>query len=77
MTPLKRQYKSLKIDANMMVLVKISYLMKKHFVYNDDIDALKHSGVVIGDFDNALYAVRNMIRKLKDFRKNLGKIKGE
>ena len=45
--------------------------MKKHFVYIDHIDELKHNERVIKDFDNAVRTTRSLIQKIKNFKNNL------
>lgn len=71
MTPLKSKYELLDIDRSLKELVKMECAMKKHFVYIDHIDELRHNERVIKDFDNAIRVVRDLIRKLKIFRNNL------
>lgn len=71
MTPLKDKYNAIGVDRNLMELVKLEYAMKKHFVYIDNIDELRHNERVIKDFDNAIRVVGNLIRKLRIFRNNL------
>lgn len=71
MTPLKNKYDSLDADRNLMELVKLEYAMKKHFVYIDHIDELKHKEAVIKEFDKAIRITKTMIQKLKSFRNNL------
>lgn len=72
MTPLKGEYSRIEVYKNLLELVKIEYAMKKHFVYIDHIDELKHNERVIRDFDNAIKTVRELIRKLKIFKSKLG-----
>lgn len=72
MTPLKGEYSRIEVYKNLLELVKIEYAMKKHFVYIDHIDELKHNERVIRDFDNAIRTVRELIRKLKIFKSKLG-----
>ena len=71
MTPLKNKYNAINVDRNLMELVKLEYAMKKHFVYIDHIDELKHKETVIRYFDNAIRTTRYLIQKLKNFRNNL------
>ena len=71
MTPLEKKFKSLGIDASLTEVVKLEYAMKKHFVYIDNIDELRHKFTVVEDFDKAIRIVRNLIRRLKIFRGNL------
>lgn len=71
MTPLKNKYNAINVDRHLMELVKLEYAMKKHFVYIDHIDELKHNERVIKDFDNAVRVVRDLMRKLRIFRNNL------
>lgn len=71
MTPLEGKYNSLDADRNLMNLVRLEYAMKKHFVYIDHIDELKHKETVIKEFDNAIRITNTMIQKLKSFRNNL------
>lgn len=71
MTPLKNKYDSLDADRNLMELVRLEYAMKKHFVYIDHIDELKHKENVIKEFDKAIRITNTMIQKLKSFRNNL------
>ncbi len=71
MTPLEKKFKALGIDASLTEIVKLEYAMKKHFIYIDNIDELKHKVTVISDFDKAIRIVRNLIQRLKAFRGNL------
>ena len=71
MTPLKNKYNAINVDRNLMELVKLEYAMKKHFVYIDHIDELKHKEIVIKDFDNAIRTTRSLIQKIKNFKNNL------
>ncbi len=71
MTPLKNKYNAINVDRNLMELVKLEYAMKKHFVYIDHIDELKHNERVIKDFDNAVRTTRTLIQKIKNFKNNL------
>lgn len=71
MTPLGKKFKALGIDASLTEVVKLEYAMKKHFVYIDNIDELRHKITVVSDFDKAIRIVRNLIQKLKIFRNNL------
>ena len=71
MTPLKNKYNAINVDRNLMELVKLVYAMKKHFVYIDHIDELKHNERVIKDFDNAVRTTRSLIQKIKNFKNNL------
>lgn len=71
MTPGERKYKALNVEANLLEVVKLEYAMKKHFVYIDNIDELRHVEGVIREFDKAIRIVRNLMRKLKIFRNSL------
>lgn len=71
MTPLKNKYDAIDVDRNLMELVKIEYAMKKHFVYIDHIDELKHKETVVRDFDNAIRTTKALIQKLRNFKNNL------
>ena len=71
MTPLKNKYDAIDVDRNLMELVKLEYAMKKHFVYIDHIDELKHKETVVRDFDNAIRTTKALIQKLKNFKNNL------
>ena len=71
MTPGQSKYNAIAVDRNLLELVKLELLMKKHFVYVDDIDELRHNASVIGDFDKAIARIRSMIQKLKVFRNSL------
>lgn len=71
MTPLKNKYNAINVDRNLMELVKLEYAMKKHFVYIDHIDELKHKEIVIKDFDNAIRTTKALIQKIKNFKNNL------
>ena len=71
MTTLKNKYDSLDADRNLIELVRLEYAMKKHFVYIDHIDELKHKENVIKEFDKAIRITNTMIQKLKSFRNNL------
>ena len=71
MTPLKSKYDAINVDRNLTELVKLEYAMKKHFVYIDHIDELKHKEAVIRYFDNAIRTTKSLIQKLKNFRNNL------
>ena len=71
MTPLKNKYDAIDVDGNLMELVKLEYAMKKHFVYIDHIDELKHKETVVRDFDNAIRTTKALIQKLKNFKNNL------
>lgn len=71
MTPLKNKYNAINVDRSLMELVKLEYAMKKHFVYIDHIDELKHNERVIKDFDNAVRTTRTLIQKIKNFKNNL------
>lgn len=71
MTPLKDKYNAIGVDRNLMELVKLEYAMKKHFVYIDHIDELKHKEPVVRDFDNAIRTTKALIQKIKNFKNNL------
>ena len=71
MTPGWKKYASLNVEANLLEVVKLEYAMKKHFVYIDNIDELRHDERVIREFDKAIRIVRNLMRKLKIFRNSL------
>lgn len=71
MTPLKNKYDAIGVDRNLMELVKLEYAMKKHFVYIDHIDELKHKETVVRDFDNAIRTTKALIQKIKNFKNNL------
>jgi len=71
MTPLRNKYNAIEVDRHLVEIVKLECAMKKHFVYIDHIDDLKHNERIIKDFDNAIRVVRSLIRKLRIFRVNL------
>ena len=71
MTPQKGKYQSMNVEGNLMELVKFELALKKHFVYIDHIDELKHKEIVIREFDKAIRIVGELIRKLKVFRNSL------
>ncbi len=71
MTPLKNEYDALGIEKKLLELVKLELAMKKHFVYIDDIDELRHNKTVIRDFDRAISDIDGMIAGLKKFRNRL------
>lgn len=71
MTPGKGKYNALDADRKLMELVKLELAMKKHFVYVDHIDELRHKTLVIRDFDNAISIVGEMIKRLKELRRNI------
>ena len=71
MTPQKGRYQSMNVERNLMELVKLELALKKHFVYIDHIDELKHKELVIREFDKAIRIVDELIRKLKVLRSKL------
>ena len=71
MTQGEGKYNALNLDKNLMELVKLEYAMKKHFVYIDHIDDLKHTEAVIKDFDKAINLVGNLINGVKKLRNSL------
>lgn len=71
MTPLKGKFEAIALDRNLMELVRLELAMKKHFVYIDHIDDLKHKEAVIREFDKAIRITRNLIQKVKNLRNNL------
>lgn len=71
MTPGESKYNAIDVGRSLLELVKLELLMKKHFVYTDDIDELRGSGRVVGDFDKAIARIRSMIQKLKALRNSL------
>ena len=73
MTPMKNRYDALDVEKNLLELVKIEYAMKKHFVYIDNIDELRHNEHVIRDFDHALRVADTLLRNIRNFRNNLSR----
>ena len=71
MTPLKGKFEAIALDRNLMELVRLELAMKKHFVYIDHIDDLRHKEIVIREFDKAIRITRNLIQKVKNLRNNL------
>ena len=71
MTPLKKQFDAIHVDKSLNELVKLEYALKKHFVYIEDIDELKHRESVIKEFDKAIWLADSLISKLKSFRNAL------
>ena len=71
MTPGEDKFVSMNLDKNLMEIVKLEYAMKKHFIYIDHIDDLKHKETIVREFDKAIRIVETLMNKLKILRKNL------
>lgn len=71
MTPGANQFRSLNLGKELTDLVRIECAMKKHFVYIDHIDELRHNETVIKDFDKTLASLRTLIKKIRIFRNSL------
>lgn len=71
MTPGEKQFSSLNLDKNLMELVKLECALKKHFVYIDNIDELKHKEAVVREFDKAIAIVNNLMNGVKKLRSSI------
>lgn len=71
MTPGEKQFSSLNLDKNLMELVKLECALKKHFVYIDNIDELKHKEAVVREFDKAIAIVNNLMNGVKRLRSSI------
>lgn len=71
MTPGEKQFSSLNLDRNLMELVKLECALKKHFVYIDNIDELKHKEAVVREFDKAIAIVNNLMNGVKRLRSSI------
>jgi hypothetical protein len=71
MTSGEKQFSSLNLDRNLMELVKLECALKKHFVYIDNIDELKHKEAVVREFDKAIAIVNNLMNGVKRLRSSI------
>jgi len=71
MTPGSDKFENIALGDKLMELVKLEYSMKKHFVYIDHIEELRHKESVIRDFDKAINLVTTLENEIKRFRISL------
>ena len=71
MTPGKDKFSALDIEKKLLEIVKLEYALKKHFVYIDHIDDLKHKELVVREFDKAIRIVNELIAKVGTYKRKL------
>lgn len=71
MTPGKDKFSALDIEKKLMEIVKLEYALKKHFIYIDHIDDLKHKELVVREFDKAIRIVNELIAKVGTYKRKL------